>query len=938
MGRHKAEMGKQSAVREAAVHEQRQKGTRNAIIAGGAGFVAGAASASDNRPKPKEVKFNALGDLERTVAAKISYARFNTARKVKPIIRNIERRHPIIAHPVRGYLKGAALPIPGSGEVGAGIGLITGSREQFRRRPDAESILRKIPTRQTVRMKSKVKPICFSLQDKLARAKEKTQQSGVSAHDVATGAIEGGAGIFATDPILAKLRGEAWKNPLKEPLFSRRGLVGAAATGAVIGGAATGLIGAGLKKFRPHEDQEMSSRARVTRFSQPIQPGTRTAVTRDRYVKHIHDQDLERGESNILRSGVTGAAAGALLKGKLSRGRAAAIGAGLGAATTIGIRASTSANRDQFGDRTYAAKRAERAPWQAAGVVAGVAGAKKINDTLTAAKVGMSKLGRKVKIGAGLVGGALLAKKLFFASKGRTIQFMKMPPKGYIIPPRVTLDDVGEGMAGVYVPPDKARAHPDVITSVLKSNNIPDERINRILERSQKAGLIGRDRARGPIARINSRHEIIHSGQWQKSGFPKTKLGLLASEAGAYGGSIFSKHGKASGLSLAQKLKAFTGGVTKSYRHGVKANNITRLFASKAPMIHFAREEENPERKAYAEGLLAQKAEDRDWRKGRSTVNKVTQGAQRAGRLIRDVTRKIRGQKNVDSRGRERKNEWDKPWVRKLATGGVGVASLAIFHKTMRGTAPGTGIQRVREQFKAGKVGDFVEHHVPAFKHVRSAWPNAKNRAAGETASAVDNIASKFADKVESVTGKIPESSKGKMPFEKAEIAAKNRRNDILKGKTVFSAKTSLIRFTEGYHDELDDFAAQQGKRVKNYSDAHEKWLRLQPGKSQRNRERKSFLRRQDTQDALVKPAYAGGGLITGGLLARLYMNKEAKSASKPAPTPGAPTPHAPNVTHMPHIHPDVEALFRKRASHLSAIDKSPMMLLSAKLDALLTT
>ncbi len=86
-------------------------------------------------------------------------------------------------------------------------------------------------------------------------------------------------------------------------------------------------------------------------------------VPRDRWVKKIRDEDLDRRDANLLRAGVTGAAAGALLgRGQMPLKARVAIGAGSGLAGVLGIRQVTKGRRDPYGERQRGDKNAESIP------------------------------------------------------------------------------------------------------------------------------------------------------------------------------------------------------------------------------------------------------------------------------------------------------------------------------------------------------------------------------------------------------------------------------------------------------------------------------------------------------------------------------------------------------------------------------------------------
>ena len=85
-------------------------------------------------------------------------------------------------------------------------------------------------------------------------------------------------------------------------------------------------------------------------------------VAKDRFIKKLRDEDLDRRDANILRAGATGALAGLLFRGRLSAGKRALIGAGIGGAGVIGTRMATDRTRDIYGERSRGAKRAEALP------------------------------------------------------------------------------------------------------------------------------------------------------------------------------------------------------------------------------------------------------------------------------------------------------------------------------------------------------------------------------------------------------------------------------------------------------------------------------------------------------------------------------------------------------------------------------------------------
>lgn len=117
-----------------------------------------------------------------------------------------------------------------------------------------------------------------------------------------------------------------------------------------------------------------SSRGRIILFRAvtPYDPQTLTGkVAKDRLVKKIQDDDLERRDANILRAGVTGAVAGLALRGRWRPSRRMLVGAGLGAGSVLAVRRGTERSKDLYGDRSRGAKKAENlTPLAGVGVAA----------------------------------------------------------------------------------------------------------------------------------------------------------------------------------------------------------------------------------------------------------------------------------------------------------------------------------------------------------------------------------------------------------------------------------------------------------------------------------------------------------------------------------------------------------------------------------------
>ena len=280
---------------------------------------------------------------------------------------------------------------------------------------------------------------------KLRNKAEGEPKASVWSH-AATGGIEGAAGIYAVEPLLERYmhgKGTIRGNFIKTLKDTPKGHAKKIAIGAAVGALTTAPIGWAVEKYRKNQMNNrpmLSSKQKLIHFaasSSPVAPGTRTRVAADRYVKQIHERDMDRAEHGYLRTSLGGAAIGALTAKRLgtTKGKAALIGGLAGIGTQALVRHSTAKTKDQFGDRPYTSKLIDRAPGQVAGIAAlGLAG-KAGYDKLQAAKIAASNFGRKVKIGALGAAGLYAASKLFSANGSNDlIQFEgedQQIPKGY---------------------------------------------------------------------------------------------------------------------------------------------------------------------------------------------------------------------------------------------------------------------------------------------------------------------------------------------------------------------------------------------------------------------------------------------------------------------------------------------------------------------------
>lgn len=590
-----------------------------------------------------------------------------------------------------------------------------------------------------VRMSSNLKPIRFATLAELLAAP--ILGAGIGAafgKSDRKRAAKRGAIIGAAVPAGAAIGGSLL------PAIIRRG----SPLGAPIGAAAAAALAVAATR-KKKDTVEMSAPSEVW-----ANQGLTGKLAKDRFIKKMQDEDLDRRDANLLRTGLSGAALGGLIKGKAG----AAIGAGAGLASVLGVRQLTKSGKDMYGDRTREGKQAEGLPWKATALGAGGLLAHRGYRKLQRAKVAVGKAGRIAAATA--VGGA---------------------------------------------------------------------------------------------------------GLWAAS----------------------------------------------------------NMFKSKMKTVNF---EENEEYLRWKNAQDESKAEDRDWRKANAQVGKITQGVKRGTRLTKDIISAAKGQKNLDSRGRERVREWDKPWVRNLVTTGIAVGTLGLAHKVSRASGPNSAFARLKAAKDSGQLGRYMDDKVPFLKKIKDKLGLAKSQVEEEAASAASGPLGRFLDKVEKHSPPPPEST-AKLVGEDLKKANAHRRRiyGIADNKAErihgLSSSQQLIEFA--YGDSVWD-DRREGDLV-----ALKKIRR-------RERREKALLERKDWQDAAVTPAKIGAGFI-GGTLYGKWLTKPAGAAAhgtSPTPTPG-------NVTPFPQSTSHLDALVRSHAKKaarfgIRALESAnPLARLNSILDAL---
>jgi hypothetical protein len=499
--------------------------------------------------------------------------------------------------------------------------------------------------------------------------------------------------------------------------IKRAPVVASTGAGALVGGLAAGAYAAdegqqvdtmrNLKK-----PVRMSSKSPIIRFADMPLTGKLAA---DRYRKKIQDEDLDRRDANILRTAGAGAALGGLLGGK----KGALIGAATGAPIVPIVRSQTASGKDLYGERSRQGKQAESLPWKLAGLGAAGVLAHKGNQKLTAAKIGITKWGRRAKMGA------LGAAGLWAASK------------------------------------------------------------------------------------------------------------------------MFSANG---------------------------SNDL----------IRFAYDEDDydaTERNLLRQGL--QQQQDKDWRKIKSATNKAAQAGKRVKRLTQDIGRSWRGEKNVDSRGRERQREWDKPWFRNtLNTGIIGGAALGAL-AIKRGINPkgnlGKAITNVKQGVLTEKLSKVAPRTVGAYRKAKTFFTGAGDEAAdalnkSEAVVSQTGPVAKFNKWVESGHGlrAVDDPQKALKALEAAK--KKRLKTDPRHGKTIDAA----IQGTLEHSSKLIPIHFDQrteGDRLMLVRDIQRRQQRADAGKAKKENEK--------TKDVAIASGVGLGGMWMGKRWGRIA---ERKAQGLPVP------------------------------------------------------
>lgn len=644
--------------------KERQRAARGTLAiaasgAGGLGYIAG------RKGQKKEVRFSA--NLRRSSIAG-RFAVMSPAQKKAALIgAAVTTPIPIPGASIAGATIGAKLAAPAP----KGMGEILSNRIPANPRagqadgyfPDLrpERIMRRIQSRPTARLSSKVKPIQFGMNPlQNLRNKLRPEDKSTAGHDIATGGLEGGLGIFATDPLYRKVMGEAAENPFKGglPKIGKKFAVGAG-----IGALATGLIGAGVsaasKKKRDSEPVFSAKRkliqfARGERISDAMRIGTK-------YVSYIK----EAGKKGIATPGDT-----------LARGSRAA--AALAA----------QARKDRAWKRTVRAAHAN-----------GMRdGEMKANGKLLAVGAGAG-------VAAGAAGTYIATRK-----KEQQVQFDSSP----VAPGTRTRVATDRYVKKIHED-DIAHAESGYLRTGLGSSAIGALTAKRFGVTKGKAAAIAGLAGIGTQAAVRA-YTGRDKDQFGDRSFAGKRIDRIPSQVA--GVAALGLAGKAAHDKL-QAAKIAAGNIGRKVKIGALGAAglwaASKLFSSKQPIIRFGLVDD------YADSITEPR-----YRRTYGQADRLNRHMARGGRLLRDIKIKASGKENLDERGRKRRSEWEKPWVRNTATT-VGVAGALMAGKKLKvGIAKmaneaalagheATGLGKLAQQVHSGNAWRAVKKKVGAY-------------------------------------------------------------------------------------------------------------------------------------------------------------------------------------------------------------------------------
>ncbi len=413
--------------------------------------------------------------------------------------------------------------------------------------------------------------------------------------------------------------------------------------------------------------------------------------------------------------------------------------------------------------------------------------------------------------------------------------------------------------AGVNLIPIKRKQEMSAKSSPIQLSSIPSRSV--VTQDRYRKGLYDKDEER---ASKNYERAALAGGTLSALlRGKKTRLGTFMAGAGAGIGTEAATRALTSSSKdqfgdrshLGKKIDKLPWQVPTLVAGGIIGKRAYRAGAlkmgRKGKLIQFISEDD------FDAGVKAQKDDERTWRRAKTQVSKTATGIKRGTRLTQDIIRGIKGQKNLDSRGRERKREWDKPWVRNAITGTIAAGTLYGFHKTIKSTGPGSQLGRAKEMWHQGVFHDAAREKIPGFKKAHDWVRGFKGNATAEAGAAIESkgVLGRMLDKVQKVSGRTPA-----LPIPATKEAAKEVTEDLSGLKKIQQGKL----FEHSAKGPVIQLAAEDWEERKHGDLLHVAKIR------RRNRREKNTLERKDWQDSVVTPAKIGVGVLTGALGARL--------------------------------------------------------------------
>ena len=414
-------------------------------------------------------------------------------------------------------------------------------------------------------------------------------------------------------------------------------------------------------------------------------------VARDRFVKQIHERDLDRRDRNIDHAVLAGGAAGLLTAGSGSPIKARLIRAGLGAGAGLGgvlaIRAATDGHRDIYGDRPRWAKRAEAIP-AIAGI--GTAGALIAKKAKLFAADDREDAGHQVlKAGiSGAASGALLGGGTALLTRGKSLKSA------------LQAAGIGAGAMGALAGGGTA------IGNKVLGNADPNDKA-AFTKRAAVGGAIA-GAALGGIGAVGLKKGLFGSRiadgfakgakTWRPLYAIERSSAPVAAAVGAGAGALYGAHqGADEGMmidainnSTTQPRKAFASRLRRSLKlfgyDSQPRHRDSGKFLNPREVAWGIHGNSSVDSSGNSPSSFDPRAIGSFYRKGKE----IHRAGGRVSGLLRDAGDVLAGRgRRTDQAGRPQKREWEKAWFHRAvggaATGGALLGGALLTSKTKFG-------------------------------------------------------------------------------------------------------------------------------------------------------------------------------------------------------------------------------------------------------------